>query len=91
MRVYVTPATRTFGRMKGIFYVPLRKHGVERTPIKRQHRKLTLEKKILPPLLPGLELVTFRLLVLCSTNEAFRLPFTLMTEKVTTAPTAAMA
>ena len=27
---------------------------------KRQHRKLTLEKKILPPLLPGLEPGTFR-------------------------------
>ena len=27
---------------------------------KSQHRKLTLEKKILPPLLPGLEPATFR-------------------------------
>ena len=34
--------------------------GVERTPNKSQHRKLTLEKKIPPPLLPGLELATFR-------------------------------
>ena len=33
---------------------------VRRTPIKSQRRKLTLEKKILPPLLPGLELATFR-------------------------------
>ena len=27
--------------------------GVERTPNKSQHTKLTLEKKILPPLMPG--------------------------------------
>ena len=32
---------------------------VERTPNKSQHTKLTLEKKILPPLLPGLEHATF--------------------------------
>ena len=34
--------------------------GVERTPKKSQHRKLTLEKKILPPLLPGLVLFEAR-------------------------------
>ena len=34
--------------------------GVERTSNKSQHTKLTLEKKILPPLLPGFELATFR-------------------------------
>ena len=33
--------------------------GMERTPNKSQHTKLTLEKKILPPLLPGFELATF--------------------------------
>ena len=33
---------------------------MERTPNKSQHTKLTLEKKLLPPLLPGLELATFR-------------------------------
>ena len=33
---------------------------VERTPNKSQHTELTLEKKILPPLLPGLELAAFR-------------------------------
>ena len=33
--------------------------GMEQTPKKSQHTKLTLEKKILPPLLPGLELATF--------------------------------
>ena len=34
--------------------------GVERTPNNSQHTKLTLEKKILPPPLPGFELATFR-------------------------------
>ena len=34
--------------------------GLERTPNKIQHTKLTLEKKILPPLLPDFELATFR-------------------------------
>ena len=33
--------------------------GVERTPNKSQHTKLSLEKKILPPLLPGLGFATF--------------------------------
>ena len=31
-----------------------------RTSNRSQHTKLTLEKKILPPLLPGFELATFR-------------------------------
>ena len=34
--------------------------GVERTSNKSQHTQLTLEKKILPPLLPGFEPATFR-------------------------------
>ena len=34
--------------------------GVERTPNKSQHRKLTLEKKILPLLLLGFKLATFQ-------------------------------
>ena len=33
---------------------------MEWTPNKNQHRKLTLDKKILPPLLLGFELATFR-------------------------------
>ena len=33
---------------------------MERTLNKSQHTKLTLKKKILPPLLPGFELATFR-------------------------------
>ena len=43
--------------------------GVERTPNKSQHTKLTLEKKILPPLLPVFELATFRSLVRRFTNK----------------------
>ena len=46
--------------------------GVKRTPIKSQHTKLTLEKKILPPLLLGFELATFRSRVRCSTNRLSR-------------------
>ena len=37
--------------------------GVGQTPNKSQHTKLTLDKKILPPLLPGFEFATFRLQV----------------------------
>ena len=48
--------------------------GVERTPNKSQHTNLTLEKKILPPLLPGFELATFRSRVRHSANELSRLP-----------------
>ena len=33
--------------------------GVERTPNKSQHTKLTLAKKTLPPVLPGFELAIF--------------------------------
>ena len=45
--------------MTGIFYMPLRNMGMERIPNKSQHTKLTLEKKILLPLLLGFELATF--------------------------------
>ena len=48
--------------------------GVERTPNKSQHTKLTLEKKILPPpLLPGFELATFRSRFQRSTNKLFKI------------------
>ena len=40
--------------------------GADRTLKKSQHTKLTLEKKILPPLLPGFELAAFRSRVLVS-------------------------
>ena len=44
--------------------------GVEQTPNKSQHTKLTLEKKILPPLLPGFELATFQSWVWHSNQQA---------------------
>ena len=48
---------------------------MERTPNKSQHTKLTLEKKILPPLLPGFEFATFRSRVRRSNKQAIsRLP-----------------
>ena len=42
---------------------------MELTPNKSQHRKLTVEKIILSPLLPGFELGTFRSRVRRSTNK----------------------
>ena len=44
--------------------------GMERTPNKSQHTKLTLEKKILPPLLPVFELATCRSRVRRSNQQA---------------------
>ena len=44
--------------------------GVKRTPNKSQHTKLTLDKKILPPLLSGFELPTFRSRVRRSDQQA---------------------
>ena len=41
---------------------------------KSQHRKLTLEKKVLPPVLPGFEPATFRLRVRRSVAELSSLP-----------------
>ena len=52
--------------------------GVERTPSKSQHTKLTLEKKILLPLLPGFELATFRSRVRRSTSKLSRFPVSLI-------------
>ena len=48
--------------------------GVEQTPNKSQHTKLTPEKKILPPILPGFELATFRSRVRRSTSKLSRPP-----------------
>ena len=57
--VYLLPATCTFGRMTGIVYVLLRGWNGYRN--KSQHRKLTLEMKILlPSSMPGLEPATSR-------------------------------
>ena len=50
------------------------KQRVERTSNNNQHRKFTLEKKILPPLLPGFEFETFRSRVWRSTSKLSRLP-----------------
>ena len=50
--------------------------GVERTPNKRQHRKFILEKKLLPPILPGFELAPFRSQVRRSYQQAIPTPRT---------------
>ena len=50
--------------------------GVEWTPNKSQHRKLTLEKKILLPLLQDFKPITFRSQVRHSTNCAIPTPVT---------------
>ena len=47
---------------------------VERTPNKSQHTKLTLDEKILPPLLPGYEVATFRSRVRRSNQQAIPAP-----------------
>ena len=60
---------------------------MERTPNKSQRRQLTTEKKILPLLLPGFELATFRLRVRRSTNKLSRLPMKNSTSPVTTSTT----
>ena len=54
----------------GSFTCPCSNPGVERTPNKSQHTKMTLEKRILPLLLPGFELATFRSWVWCSNQQA---------------------
>ena len=47
---------------------------MEQTPNKSQHAKLTLEKKILPPLLLGFELTTVDHESGALTNKLSRLP-----------------
>ena len=47
---------------------------MEQTPNKSQHTELTLEQKILPPLLPGFELATFRSRVRRSNQQAIPAP-----------------
>ena len=46
---------------------------MERTPKKSQHKKLTLEKKILQPLLLGFELAAFRSRVRRSNQQAIHM------------------
>ena len=48
--------------------------GVEQTPNKSQHTKLTLEKKIFPLLLPGFKLATFQSQVLHPYQQAILVP-----------------
>ena len=61
--------------MARVFYVPLCGNTeVERTPNESQHTKLTVKKKILPPLLLGLELATFGSRVRRFPNKLSRLP-----------------
>ena len=48
--------------------------GVEQTRNKSQHTKLTPEKRVLPPLLPGFEFATFQWQVWHTTNELSWLP-----------------
>ena len=55
---------------KGSFTCHCGNTGVERTPNTSQHTKLTLEKKILPPLPPGFEPATFRSRVRRSNQRA---------------------
>ena len=58
----------------GSFTCHCSKTGLEWTPNKSQHTNLTPEKKILPPLLLGFDLVTFRSQVWSSTNKLSWLP-----------------
>ena len=50
--------------------------GVECTPNKSQHTKLTLKKKILQPFLPGFQLTTFRSWLQRSNQQVILAPFT---------------
>ena len=58
----------------GFFTCHYSNTGVERTMNKSQHIKLTLEKKILLPLLPGFELTTFQSQVQFSYQQAIPAP-----------------
>ena len=49
--------------------------GVEQTLNTSQRTKLTLQKKILPPLLPGFKLTTFPSQVWCSYQQAIPVPW----------------
>ena len=58
-----------FAEWPGSFTCHWGSTGVEQTPNKSLHAKLTQEKKILPQLLPGIELETFRSWVRRSTKQ----------------------
>ena len=56
--------------------------GVERTPNRSQHRKLTLEKKIPPPVLPGFKLAAFRSRVRRSHQRGIPVPLLTVTPNI---------
>ena len=60
MRVRCNLPPAHLAERPGSFTCHCGNNGVERTPNKSQHTQLTMKKKILPPLLPGFELATFR-------------------------------
>ena len=60
--------------------------GMERTLNKSQYTKLTLEKKILLPHLPGFELTTFRSWVQCSYQQAVLDPIFFLRISMETTP-----
>ena len=69
--------------MAGIFTCRRGNRGVERRANKCQHTMLTLEKKLLPPLLPGFELETFRLRVRRSYQQAIPALLTRLLSRLT--------
>ena len=68
------PPSALLAEWPGSFTCHCGNTGVERTPSKSQHTKLTLGKKILPLLLPGFELATFRSQVRCFYQQAIPAP-----------------
>ena len=69
---------------QGLLRVAAVARGMERTPNKSQHTKLTPEKKILPPLLSRFELATFDYESGALTNKLSRLPKKVTTSKYKT-------
>ena len=63
-----------FAEWQGSFMCNCSNMGVEWMPNKSPHTKLTLQKTILPPLLPGFKLATCRSCVWCSNQQAIRTP-----------------
>ena len=68
--MFSTASTCSLGRMTGVLTCHCGNTGLERKPIKSQHTELTLEKKILPPLLPGFQLAAFQSRVRRSYQQA---------------------
>ena len=75
----VTCYLRFLAEWPGSFTCYCGNTGVELIPNKSQHRKLTLEKKILPPLQQGFEPATFRSRVRRSNHWAIPAPRTIRT------------